>query len=382
MTLPKLISAASRVIEDPQLWTRRLPAKFAEQAPRLVEQDGVLTWVLGDRSVPTPLDLTEVAKSASARLSGDLLSKVGWLSTGEGRAWLQGRDQVDGEVLYSIGGIWDLINAAEEPAFVLACYQAYNDWVAELTSQDAEAYIGLARVPTTNVQDAVAELRRAAEQLRLRGAILDSWPDGFDGGPSGPDADPLWEAAASLNLPLSLHQPLGGEKETRPPVHHGAPPAFSLDFNAMVYANLFDRFPALKMVSAYPYISWAPVAFESLGETYMRTSGVRKIQLADDLLPGDYLRTFFWYAVQDDQVGIDNRDYFGAAHLMFGSFSLDAEASAWPNTRALFDKRLRATSAAERQALGSGVVSRLYGLEGTEPFSKEEATAYVRLALL
>lgn len=382
MSLTKIISAASSIVEDPFLWTARLPKKHAERAPRLVEKSGALLWVVGDRSQASPLHLDEVFKSASATLPSQPIEALRWLSTSEGRAWLQGRDQVQGEVLYSVGGVWDLINADEDPDFVLACYRAYNDWVAELASQDPEAYIALARVPTTGLADATAELKRAVEQLKLKGAILDSWPDGFDGPPGGPDADPLWEAAAGLGAPLSIHQALNGRREPTDLIHHGSSPAQSLDFNALVYANVFDRYPELRLVCASPSVAWAPSAYESMGESYMRTAGVRKIQLAEGLLPGDYLRTHIWYAVQDDQFAISNRDYFGAAHLMWASFSLSGDDSVWPNTRALFEKRLSAVPAGGREVIGSEVVGRLYGLKGSAPFKREELTSYAKLTLL
>ena len=382
MSLTKIISAASSIVEDPQLWAARLPKKHAERAPRLVEKDGALHWVMGDRSEPSSLRLDEVFKSASSTLPAQPLEAVRWLSTSEGRAWLQGRDQVQGEVLYSIGGAWDLINTDGDPDFVLACYKAYNDWVAELAGQDPEAYIALARIPTTGVADATAELKRAVEQLKLKGAILDSWPDGFEGPAGGPDADPLWEAAAGLGAPLSVHQALNGRREPQELIHHGAAPPITLDFNSLVYANVFDRYPDLRIVSASPFVAWAPSAYESMGESYMRTAGVRKIQLAEGLLPGDYLRTHIWYVVQDDQFAINNRDYFGAAHLMWGSFSLAGDDSAWPNTRALFEKRVAAVSAEGREAIASDVVSRLYGLKGSTPFKRDELTSYSKLTLL
>ena len=382
MTITPIISALSAVIEDPALWTSHLPAALAGAAPRLVEKGGAFAWLVDGRTAAPSARLRQALDALPTGQGGAALDNIGWLSTAEGRTWLQERDDVQGEVLYSVGGVWDLINASGDPAFVLACYRAYNDWIADLSSQDPGSFVGLARIPVTGVVDATAELIRAVETLKLRGAILDAWPDGFEGPPAGPDADPFWEAAAALNAPVSIHQALNGAAEAPAPIHHGAAPSYAFDLNAIVYGNVFDRYPDLKIVSANPTVGWAPTLFEGLSESYMRTSGVRRIQLAKDLLPNDYLRTFIWYVIQDDRFGVLNRDYFGDAHVMWGSFALSAEDSVWPNTRRLFESHLAGMAPATRTALASDVVSRLYGLGGAKPFTAEDAGRYARYALI
>ena len=44
MTAPFLISADSHVLEPPDIWTSRLPAKFQDRAPRQVRTEQGDTW--------------------------------------------------------------------------------------------------------------------------------------------------------------------------------------------------------------------------------------------------------------------------------------------------------------------------------------------------
>lgn len=368
-----MISAASGVIEAPDLWEKRLPAKFAGLCPRLVETPGGLAWCAANRVGP-PVDL-----GAAAAGRDDLV----WLATAEGRRWIQDRDGAGAEVLYSVNAVWDLINASDDPQFILACTHAYNDWLAELCAESPARFIGVAKIPTTGAEDATAELKRAVEKLKLRGVMLDCWPAGKDSPPALGECAAFWEAAAGLGAPISLHRPLNGDREPPPAIAGGAAPEYYQDMTTIIYANIPDNNPDIRFVSVAPNAGWAPPAFEALNESYMRTASLRKVNLGDpDLYPSDYLRRFFYYVTQDDRTTLLNRDYFGDAHLMWGSFAFMGADSEWPNTRQLFERITGGMGEDVRTRLSSGVVSSLYGLAQAKPFTREEVDDYAHYALL
>src|SRR5579884_518460 len=43
-----MISSDSHIVERPELYTTRIDRKFAERAPRVVEDGGVDWWIVGD----------------------------------------------------------------------------------------------------------------------------------------------------------------------------------------------------------------------------------------------------------------------------------------------------------------------------------------------
>lgn len=382
MTLHRMISAASGVIEPPDLWSKRLGSKFADICPRLVETEAGVVWTAAHRLAERPfhLDAFGDAHGRDRRISS---ADAAWLASAQGRRWIQDRDEVAGEVLYSTGSVWDLINATENPEFIVACYRAYNDWLAEFSAQDSQRFIGVAKVPTTGAADATAELVRAVEDLGLTAAMLDAWPGGPDCPPAMKECDSFWDAAASLGAPVSIYRPLDGGREAEPTISGGWHPEFYNDLVTILFANLFDRYPGLRLVSVAPSCGWAPQTYEGLSENYMRMAAVRKISLGDETLhPSDYLRRFVWYVTQEDRTGLLNRAYMGESHLVWGSFALMDANSAWPNTRQLFERVTAGFPEPFRGALAGENCARLYRLANARGFTPEEVSAYDSYALL
>lgn len=381
MTQIRMISAASGVVEPSDLWTSRLSPRFADLCPRLIDTDDGLRWIAAGRMAPQ-CGYSHVLGDAHGHTRPLTLERSDWLATPEGRRWIQQEDQVEGEVLYSIGHIWDLINATENRDFILECYRAYNDWLAEFCKSDPARFVGVAKVPTTGADDAVAELRRAYD-LGLKGVVLDAWPAGADCPPAMEDCADFWSTAADLGMPISIYRPLDGTREPEPGITAGIPPEFYNDLTAIIYANIPDKNPTIRFVSLAPNAGWAPPAFEQLSDTYMRTSALRKMSLGNpDATPSDYLRRYVWFVTQEDRTALLNAGYLGEHHLIWGSFAFMPDNSVWPATRELFE---RITSGLDR-GLASRVAgenaSRLYGLGNAAAFTPEEIDKFASYAML
>ncbi len=380
MTALPMISAAGWAIEPPDLWTQRLPSAFSDRAPKLTNFDGSLAWQVGDR-IGEPLRSVQAFYRKDAELTADLVSS---LASVEGRKSIQARDEVDGEVLYGLSDVWTLINATEDRDFILACYAAYNSWLGEFCSKCPERFIGVAKVPTTGIEDATQELIRAIDELGLRGAVLDSWPSGtHPDGPPAIESAAFWEAAMSRHIPVSIHQSLSkSAANTGPKMYGGYAPDLWADLTMIVYGGVCDNYPDLRFVVVTPGPGWAPSIFEGANESYMRTAGKRQVELGrPDLMPADYLRKNFWYTVQRDRFSILNREYFGRMHLMWGTFTGSPDAIC-PNNRQEFARTTAGLPDEDLRCLSHDVVSRLYGLNGAKPFTPQELEAFDRYELL
>jgi hypothetical protein len=212
---------------------------------------------------------------------------------------------------------------------------------------------------------------------------LDAWPGGPDTPPAMGECAEFWEAAAGLGVPLGLHRPLNGQPEPPLSIGGGAAPEFYQDMTTIIYANIPDKNPNIRFVSIASHAGWAPSNFEALNESYMRTAALRKVNLGDpDLLPSDYLRRYFYFVTQEDRTALMNRSYFGDAHLMWGSLAFMGDDSVWPNTRQLFERITGGMSDEVRNRLSCEVVSRLYGLKQSKPFTSREVQDYASYALL
>jgi hypothetical protein len=213
--------------------------------------------------------------------------------------------------------------------------------------------------------------------------MLDAWPGGPECPPAMQECDGFWEAAAALNMPVSVYRPLDGSREPEFGIAAGVYPEYYNDFTTIIYANIPDRHPDIRFVSLAPNCGWAPPAYEQLSDTYMRTSALRKVNLGNpDLYPSDYLRRFFWYVTQDDRTALLNSNYFGEAHLLWGSFAFLDSYSVWPNTRQLYERLTSGMAPDLLDALAQGNTARLYGIGNARRFTPEEINAYDSYALI
>src|SRR4051794_19174204 len=55
-----IFSVDDHIIEPPDLWTSRVPARYVDEAPRVIERDGVQLWAYEDR-LNTQIGLNAVA---------------------------------------------------------------------------------------------------------------------------------------------------------------------------------------------------------------------------------------------------------------------------------------------------------------------------------
>src|SRR5215831_11850352 len=173
-TVYDLISADSHVLEPPDLFEKRLPAKLRDRAPKLEPWNGGSAWIV-DGLEPVPLPAT-AATGSGYRLANRGHGKPvsfdevlpGLYDPAE-RLKAQDADSVDAEILYPSPDLWDAIKQLDDRELKLACVRAYNDWIVEFSSSNPDRLIGLAKIPSTAVEDAREELLRCVKDLGVRG---------------------------------------------------------------------------------------------------------------------------------------------------------------------------------------------------------------------
>jgi predicted TIM-barrel fold metal-dependent hydrolase len=336
-----LISADSHVVEPPDTFEQRLSAGLRDRAPRLVTVDGGSAWVV-DGSDPIPLLASTATGSGWHRATGSSQNggAVLWdavlpsLHDPAERIQAQWADSVDAELLYPTPGLWDAVRQLGDAELQVALVRAYNDWLAEFCSHAPSRLLGLAKLPTTNADDARSELIRSVNELGLRGAILDASPSGSPTSGSPAD-DPFWEAADDLGVPISLHYGFGANEGTSPPsgIVPGLKPPMADALLPMVAAGVFDRFPNLKLVLAHGDAGWAMHWMEFFDINYVRHRHLTEYALRDpDAVPSDYIRQHVWFTFHQDRPAVKNRSRLGGVHLLWASH-FPFEDSNWPEDR-------------------------------------------------
>ena len=383
-----LVSSEAHLVEPPDVFERALPPALRDQAPRMQTVDGGSVWIV-EGSDPIPLAPTTATGSGWHRAADgpEAAGPVPWPAVLPAmydpveRLRSLWTDSVDAEVLYGTPELWDAIRQLPDPELKLALVRAYNDWLAEFCSHAPDRLLGLAKLPTTSVEHAQAELQRCVSELGLRGAILDAWPSGSPAGGNEAD-DPFWATVNDLQVPISFHCGFGTAASTAPPsgIAPGLRPSMADTLLPMVAGGVFDRFPEVKVVFAHGDAGWAPHWMEFSDINYVRHKHLAEYALANpDSVPSDYIRKHAWFTFHQDRPAVKNRHRIGSAHLMWASH-FPYEDSNWPDSRQQAMRVTDEVPAEDRQALLAGNVARLYRLPGFEQgFTNDEIMLFDRL---
>lgn len=169
-------------------------------------------------------------------------------------------------------GIGDHQNASKpvDKTFVLGIKSHYlraevpNDFVAGYVRKHENRLIGFAALDPSRPREAISELRRAHEQLGMRGVTV--WPAGQDFHPSSTSAMRVYAEIAKLRLPVLFMQDVQGASIAK--LEFARP--FLLD-------EVAREFPELKMVVSgvgYPWIDETLVLLAKHANVFAEISGL------------------------------------------------------------------------------------------------------------
>jgi predicted TIM-barrel fold metal-dependent hydrolase len=292
--------------------------------------------------------------------------------TGDGAQRLREQDQdgLDAEVLYPPVFISRFIeNIADREAYV-AMVRAYNDFLVEdYCSVAPDRLLGNAIIPSSGLEDAIAELKRVKE-MGANAVYLSSFPAG-SGEPSTDD-DAFWHAALELDVPIALHAALG--VRGNPLLAESARGQFSLEWSMlgrtnnpatvgivrMILTGLFDRIPELQLYFAESNASWIPSALFMVDDSY----GVFKDWYGVDLAmkPSEYAWAHCHFGIVRDPIALRMKDLLDLDHLMWGS-DFPHSVGSFPESRAWIEDIFAPCTDAERHKVLVENPCRYFGLD-------------------
>ncbi len=198
----------------------------------------------------------------------------------------------------------------QDPELMLACVQAYNDWLTEWSSANPKRLVAQMAVPFWDIALSVKEMERAAK-MGHKGIVMCGEPTHF-GLPklTDPQWEPFWAAAQEMGLPINFHIGTGDmfyftmmHERVKPHAQFASMGAlFSLD-NAAVISQLVcggvcHRFPNLNFVSVESGVGWLPYVLASLDYQWLNC-GAHKENPEYKLLPSEFFKRqiygCFWF---------------------------------------------------------------------------------------
>ena len=374
MAVHKLISADSHVNEPPNLWVERIGKGFKERAPHVVDNipghrpgsylilEGIppIHMAQGMGAGKKPEELPEFFKESTykdARGGWDPVERIKDMDV----------DGVEADVIYTTMGF--RIFWLEDAALQRACFQVYNDWLAEYCSYAPNRLAGLALISLYDIDEAVEELRRCVK-MGLKGAM--TWCSPPEDRPySSPVYDPFWAEAQSLNVPLSLHSITGVGPESRliveDPIDRYVRSSVlchevQRTLTTLIFSGVLERFPGLKFVSAENEVGWLTFFLQKLDQSQEEYRYLYPTPLK--LKASEYFRRQVYATFIDDPVGVATRQFIGVDNIVWSS-DYPHTVSTWPHSMEIVERDLVGVPEDEKVKIVRGNAARLYGFDLT-----------------
>jgi predicted TIM-barrel fold metal-dependent hydrolase len=374
----------------PDLFTSRAAPALRDRMPHVTEGPKGPMWVTkkgatfglvngmgsaGREYVPGQIHRSD--RMASTGLYADGRRGIRRLSDPDLRLRDQDRDGVQAEVLYGILGSSTRMN---DPEAAVEMIRVYNDWLADFCETHPERFAGLACIPTTPMEAAVAEVERVAKRGAVRGVDVATTPDMpplYD-----PSWNPLWDAVDATGLPLHFHTVGGrmpdavrktlfggawGETIATPLDHRVARAGFAVHISgfqihmstilmSLIYGGVLERHPRLRVVIGEGGIGWIPYVLDHMDlewEDQFKDLGL-------GMRPSDYWRRQCRATYQSDRIGITLLDELGVDTVMWGS-DFPHPDGVWPDSSEVIARELGHLPAGVRHKITCGNAAALYG---------------------
>jgi len=337
MDIPfKLISADSHVVEPPDLWTQRIDRAYLDRAPKIIREDETDVFVCPGAAIEKMgIGFT----SAALKPAEEISVNERWENIYPG-AWDPSErlkdmeaDGIEAEVLYTSFGL--RMFTLTDPGFQLACFQAFNDWMADFCRTYPTRLFGVGMIPIRPADEASREMRRIKER-GLRAAMISVLPD-QEAGYADPIYDGIWSTAEELDLPISLH--LAGTKSSFALTSNSLV-NFSLGFTpamysvaTMIFSGLFDRHPKLQVATVENDAGWAAIMMERMDFRYDRDRfwAAQSNGITSGRRPSQQFREHVHCSFMRDHTAVRNREYIGLGNIMWSS-DFPHQDSSFPNS--------------------------------------------------
>ena len=340
------ISCDDHVQEHAEVWTKRMTkAKWGDRIPHVERlSDGTERWVVDGKKV----DLAGVAIAGATMPDRarepqrwDEVPKVTY--TPRERLAAMDVDGVDYSVLYpSVAGrAGETFGRLTDPAFELACVQAYNDFLIEEWASVSKRFVPQCIVPLAPVDAMVAEIKRAVGKGH-RGVVMPSVPMLVREVPhvNEPAYDPVWAACQELDVPVCFHS--GASRRIEFPPY----PGFSARINAamesitrpvstvlvvanFLFSRILTRFPRLKVVFAETSLAWGAYELELADHQFERQ---RLHKEGYELMPSQLFKRQCYLTGWFDKTGLRTREHIGVGNILW-STNFPQTTSTWPESR-------------------------------------------------
>jgi predicted TIM-barrel fold metal-dependent hydrolase len=355
-----LISTDDHLIEHPTLWADRLPTKYQDQGPRIVEKILPGSVLEGDGNSPKS---SELRPAQVWQWEGRIYPYIGLNAVAGKKPEEFGAEPIRYDDMIpgcydpvariadmDIDGIQAGLNFPSFPRFAgtvfleaqdwelaLLSVQAWNDYVLdEWCPAGRDRFIPMVILPLWSVEESVKEIYRTADKgskaisfvenpvpLKLPSFHTNHW-------------DPIFAAATDTNQPLCVHFGTSGKAPVTAPE---APMAVMISLfgcNSMyaaadlLFSPVFHNHPNLKFALSEGGIGWVPYLLERMDQTWEKHRFYQNIN--QTVRPSELFSKHMFGCFIDDQFGVDIRHKVGIDNITWECDYPHSDSN-WPNSR-------------------------------------------------
>ena len=371
------ISSDSHLEIGPDRWRDRVPAKFRDRAPRVIQLPNGGDAIQAEGQSLRPMWAHNAGIPWDQWGPDRPKTFAGSAGAGTAQERLQELDVdgVDAEVLFpGVSGLSLLAGIGDNDAY-WAVVRAYNEFVAEeYMGADPERFIPVGVIPKRGIAAAIAELEYC-KKLGLKAIALDAYPNGTTA--VRPDDDRFWAAALDLDMPVTVHTTFSQTREGR-----GRGDALDLARRIATYGTkaaeiaatlavdgVFTRFPKLQVFFAENQIGWIPNYLEQMDLIWERhrfyherAQGLQPL----DQRPSEIIREHCLWGFMDNPIGVRLRHEIGIDQVLW-STDFPHDPCDWPNTRQTIECNFAGVPDAERYQMMAGNAIRFFHLDAAPP---------------
>ncbi len=317
-------SADSHWLEPEDLWRSELPPALAERMPRSVKDpDGQYETVHIDglqirRKLPNPRRQAFMEASNRPKGAHDVLQRLA--DNDEEGIWA--------ELVFPSLGMWNA--SFRDPALLREAMRVSNDYaMAEIQNRSARL-LCTAQVSLLDVDDGVAEMRRAAA-MGFKAVFMTTTPHPRQKDYNHNDVwEPFWAAAEELGLVLAFHIGTDAFDFTNDEIgiQFRGPGGAILNYTETTYSGqrvatklvacgALDRHPDLKILIAEGGSSWVPSLGDRMNEAYRQHATMVKPVLSRP--PKEILYGQVYTSFQHDETATGTMMQFGYDKICWGS---------------------------------------------------------------
>ena len=392
--IPWIVSLDDHVVEPPDLWTSRLPAKYRDVGPHIVMAPSGTPILDGGGYIEAPgTEGPDVAwwfyedhkysvkrLIAAAGYPPDEIGMEGLTYDQLRPGCWQPRARLDDMTMNHVEGSLSFPNyprfcgqlfmRGQDKELARLCVEAYNDWqVEEWCAGSGGRLIPLCLVPLWDVDLAAAEVRRnAARGVR---AVAFSELPAWLGLPSIHSGywEPFFQACAETRTVVAMHIGSGTKTITSSPDAPDAVQAVNMFANSstslidFLFSGVLVRHPDLKLLYAEAQIGWIPYVLERIDDVWETHRGWSESQRYVSDHPSQYYYRQVISCFFKDSVGVQNLDLVGRHNIAFET-DYPHQDSTWPNTHQVAKQLFGGLDAPTVEKIVRGNAIRFLRLEG------------------